>query len=147
MTRSLRIRLDALVRRASLDAQLLEGRNPHTSPELELRAAQLTRWAERRRLSAAFRDAVREAEWPMARRGLSPRVPVNRRAVLTCRAQLEELADRLVAVEHPRPRGVAIARWLLVDGAGPLYARARADQLRNVIETAQRALGSGHALS
>src|SRR5438309_1345613 len=54
MSRSLRIRLDALVRRASLDAQLVEGRNPRTSPELELRAAQLTEGAERRRLSAGF---------------------------------------------------------------------------------------------
>jgi hypothetical protein len=147
MSRSLRVRLDALLRRVSLDAQLVEGRNPRTSPELELRAAQLTERAERRRLSAAFRDAVREAEWPMTRRGLSPRVPVNRGAVLACRAQLEELADRLVAVDHPRPRGVAIARWLLVDGAGPLYARARADQLHNVIHTAQRALGNGHPLT
>jgi len=147
MSRSLRIRLDALVRRASLDAQLVEGRNPRTSAELELRAAQLTRGAERRRLSAAFREAVREAERPVSRRGLSPRVPVNRRAVLACRSQLEELADRLVAVEHPRPRGVAIARWLLVDGAGPLYARARADRLPNVIHAAQRALGNGQALS
>src|SRR2546423_9607023 len=104
MSRSLRIRLDARIRRAALDAQLVEGRNPRTSPELELRAAQLTARSARRRLSAAFRDAVRDAEWPL-RRGLSPRVPVNRRAVLACRAELEELADRLVAVEHPRPRG------------------------------------------
>ncbi len=147
MSRSLRIRLDARIRRAALDAQLVEGRNPCTSPELELRAAQLTAQSARRRLSAAFRDAVRDAEWPKRRRGLSPRVPVNRRAVLACRAQLEELADRLVAVEHPRPRGVAIAHWLLVDGAGPLYARARPEQLDNVIHTAQRALGSGHSLS
>lgn len=146
MSGSLRIRLEALVRRAALDAQLAEGRNPHTSPQLELRAAQLTERAARRRLSAAFRALVEEAEWPVRRRGLSPKVPLNRRAVLDCRSQLEALADRLVVAEHPRPRGVAIARLLLVDGTGPLYLRSRADQLIHVIDTAERALGSGHPL-
>jgi hypothetical protein len=146
MSSSVRIRLQALVRRAALDAQLADGRNPRTSPQLELRAAQLTERAARRRLSAAFRAAVEDARSPMRRRGLSPRVPVNRRAVLDCRSQLEALADRLVVAEHPRPRGVAIARLLLVDGAGPLYVRSRADQLVHVIHTAERALGSGHPL-
>jgi hypothetical protein len=146
MSSSLRIRLEALVKRASLDAQLAEGRNPRTSPQLALRATQLTERAARRRLSAAFRAALEESQRPMRRRGLSPRVPLNRRAVLDCRSQLEALADRLVVAEHPRPRGVAIAHLLLVDGAGPLYARSRAEQLPHVIHTADRALGSGHPL-
>ncbi|HEV7461174.1 MAG TPA: hypothetical protein VGN78_11600 [Solirubrobacteraceae bacterium] len=146
MSSSLRIRLEALVKRAALDAQLAEGRNPRTSPQLALRAAQLTERAARRRLSAAFRAALDEARGPISRRGLSPRVPLNRRAVLDCRRELEALADRLAVAEHPRPRGVAIAHLLLVDGAGPLYARSRADQLIHVIHTADRALGSGHPL-
>ena len=145
LDRSLRTRLATFLHRAQLDRQLAEGRNPRTSPALALRATQLTEPPARRRLAAAFRSTLEEA-MRSAEQRYSPSVPLNRGAVLACRPQLEDLAERLAALEHPRPRGVAIARWLLVDGTGPLYVRARAQRLANVIDTANRALGSGHSL-
>ena len=53
----------------------------------------------------------------------------------------------VVITPSPTLQAAGVNRWLLVDGAGPLYVRARADRLPNVIHAAQRALGNGQALS
>jgi hypothetical protein len=143
--RSLRIRLVARLRRRTLDRELAEGRNPRTTPELALRATQLTSPQARRRLAQAFRGTVAEAVRSTQQQP-TPAISPNRRAVLACRPELEDLAERLVTLEHPRPRGVAIARRLLVDGGGPLYL-GRAHRLANVVDTARRALGTGHSLA
>jgi hypothetical protein len=54
---------------------------------------------------------------------LSPKVPIVRDRVIEAQYQIESLADALMA-PLPTARGVAMARSLLSDGAGPIYNRA-----------------------
>ncbi len=56
------------------------------------------------------------------------------------RPELEALADDLVEVSHPTPRGVALAVQLLRDGAGPLYRSWSPTDLREAAEGARAAL-------
>jgi hypothetical protein len=67
-------------------------------------------------------------------------VPVNRAAVLEARPALLALADDLVEIPHPAPRGVAMATRLLRDGEGPLYRPWRPEELRGAAERARHAL-------
>jgi MoxR-like ATPase len=112
-----------------LDAELAAGISPWRSDEHALRAAQLV--ARRRRYA---RDLKRAAEC----RGAG--VPVCRAAVLDARPALLALADDLMEVPDPSPRGVALALRLLVDGGGPLYRPWRASDLYAAAEEARHAL-------
>jgi hypothetical protein len=136
---TVRLRLSVRLGRTRLDALLAEGRDPGRDPRLALRAQQLVRPSARRRLVARLAEAVRSADDPPSPR-LRPEVPVDRVSVHACRAELAELEATLLSKGEPRVRGVAIARTLLLDGAGPLYARGQGDRLRNVAWTARSAL-------
>jgi len=126
-----------------LDEQLAEGVNPSASPGLSQRARRITRPAARRRLAEALRLRIEAAQTPAP--PLTAKIPVDRTPVLSCREQIEALADRIATAEHPRARGVAIARQLAFDGLAPLYWRPGgngdgATRLAGAIESAQRAL-------
>jgi hypothetical protein len=126
-----------------LDEQLADGASPSGSSGLRQRARRITRLTARRRLAAALRLRIEAAEAPA--HPVSPKVPLDRSAVLSCRDRIEELANRIATAEHPRARGVAIARQLAFDGLSPLYWRPRgnpegAARLADAIESAQRAL-------
>jgi hypothetical protein len=112
-----------------LDAELAAGVSPWRSEEHALRAAQLV--ARRRRYAA---DLRRAAEC----RGSG--VPVSRAAVLDARPALLALADDLVEVPEPSPRGIALALRLLVDGGGPLYRPWTRGELYAAAEEARHAL-------
>ncbi len=53
----------------------------------------------------------------------TPRTPLNRQAIVGCRAALAEVRDRLLGLSPVPARGVATVGCLLRDGTGPLYNR------------------------
>jgi hypothetical protein len=65
---SLTMRAHVAAHRRSLTRELSEGANPASSPELSLRAQQLTTDHKRRLLARSLRRAVHEARHPAPRR-------------------------------------------------------------------------------
>lgn len=112
----LRVRLD----RPELTRRLAEGAEPLASPELALRARQLTAARTVRDRVGRLERVLREAAAPS--RGVTAQAPLQREAILAARPFLLNLRQRLRETENPRPAGVARVELLLTDGAGPLYA-------------------------
>jgi hypothetical protein len=111
----------------ALDQALAAGADPAASPELALRARQLTGPDTREAIAAALEEAIAEAVRPP--RGLTARVPVHGAQVLAARPFLERLAGELRAARRPRAQGVVRAQRILADGTGPLYAPAPPGEL------------------
>lgn len=134
------LHLRVLLRRDRLDLALAGRARPGDDPAQMLRAAQLLREPERRRVARGLRSAVDAAE--TARWRWSPRVPVAAHAVREGRVALTRLASRLGSAAPVSARGVALARILLTDGTGPLYREERDDPdgLRRAALEALRAL-------
>lgn len=133
-----RDRLAVRLRGTSLDRVLAAGGSPDASVRLALRSRFLGRFGTRAALARRLREVITEAErGPVV---LTARVPVCARKVLLARAQLEALAERLLTAGPVAPEGVALARRLLHDGTGPLYAHPGADDLAVAAETAWEAL-------
>jgi hypothetical protein len=116
----MRLQVHAWLRRAELDRRLAEGTNPTTDPLRAMRARQLERQRSRRALSAGLRRLVAEgcATGP-SRPIVVP--PLNREAVREAREPLLSLARKLVESEHPCPRAVALASYLVCDPQSPAY--------------------------
>ncbi len=130
----LRDRLSARLHADRIDRDLAAGASPDGDVVVALRARHLTSDRTRRALAGGVRRAVREAEDPLAS-AFSP-VPRNRSAIMTARADLEQLRSTLLAGGPVSPRGVALAEDLLTDGQGPLYNhRTRQDLARRVHAT------------
>jgi hypothetical protein len=136
------LRVRVALKGPQLDAQLAAGVDPVTSAELALRAGQLRSPRRRARFARSLRRAIASAEARTYARipGRSSAVPVSRAAVLEARPELEALADDLVEIAHPRPRGVALTLQLLRDGGGPLYRPWAPANLRDAAEQARHAL-------
>jgi hypothetical protein len=121
-----------------LDARLTEGEDPSRSPLLAARAAQLANPRMRRKVAEGLdRIAL----------GLAPapgwwRVVPAAMAVQANRGELLELAARLRAQQAVYARGVAAARLIVADGAGPAYTDRRGDGLAFAVRCA-RVLLSG----
>lgn len=103
-----------------LDVALAEGVSPEASAPLALRAQRLTEPDRRWSIAGALRGIVREAH--DGRRGRIGRVRPNPHAVRAASSALSELADTLADPGPVAAAGVALARLLLSDGTGPLYA-------------------------
>jgi hypothetical protein len=115
------LRLRTWLRRDRLDKQLARGVDPRTSPELRLRAGQLSTAAERVRLAKDLEAVLRQAheQTPQIHR------LVRRRQVRACADELVALALRLRDDQPIDPRGAAMTAQLLPDPRSPLYyARA-----------------------
>src|SRR4051794_22916211 len=112
-----RERLAALVRGAALDHVLANGTPPEAGVALTLHARRLIAPRPRRRIARTLRGIVDSARRPTAPPARPPGPQVWRAAdeLLALAAALE----RTAAVDA---RGVALARELLRDGRGPLYA-------------------------
>jgi len=106
---------------ASLDDKLAEGHAPDTSPLLAVRAQLLISLTKRRALAENWLSLLVDAREPVT--FLNPRVPLVRDRIIGAQAQIEALAEALVA-PMPTSRGVAMASSLLSDGSGPIYNRA-----------------------
>lgn len=122
--------LAARVAGPSLDERLAEGASPESSDLLSARAHVVAAPAMRRSLAESYLDLLAQAY--QTPRMLDLRVPVVRRAVVASEALIRDVADALCA-PVVNVRGVAHARALLSDGAGPLYFVASAKQLAAVL--------------
>ena len=118
---AVRLRSDAL------DRELVAGTDLLSTGSLRLRARQLVGRRSRRSLSAGLsrtRRAAESASWK-----LTAAVPPNRAEVLVARPVLAEVERRLRAAGPIHPRGAAMLRRLLCEGAGPLYRPCAAGEL------------------
>jgi hypothetical protein len=132
-------RFVARYRASVLDSQLAHGVEPESALGLALRARLLVSPSQTHRLARALR-------WLLMTCEASPRVPVRapvrRDAVRRARGELLTLADRLLEPGPLGVQGVARARVLLRDGAGPLYAAGTDADLGAELRAATAALGS-----
>jgi hypothetical protein len=113
-------RLLAHVLADRLDRALADGVSPEASGLLFVRATQLVQPATRIALATGIDHVLRRAAEPTPSRLVS-RVWVNTAGVLEARFPLQTLVERLAAQAPVAARGVAGARLLVTDGAGPLY--------------------------
>jgi hypothetical protein len=121
-----------------LDCQLAEGASPANSPELSLRAQQLSSHRSRHALSGTLMAAVEAA-----RRSPPPTSARSAIAVAEVRAAaepLQSLAHELVALDDPPIRGVALASFLVCEPTSPLYNRRSPVTLRELAQRARSAL-------
>jgi hypothetical protein len=122
---------------ARLDEELACGADPVGSDARAAWAAHLLQPNVRSGLAKGLRRAVADARCVSCAR--SSAVHVARPAVRACAPSLlalaAELGDRGV-----RPRGVALTRRLLSDGAGPLYCGRSEEELLAVVEEIRAAL-------
>jgi hypothetical protein len=127
-------RLSLRAERARADRLILAGRR---ASELEWRLTELTSVRERRQLVRSLEGLIRLLD----PRYLPGAVPVNRPAARPLVPRIEALAARIGDLERPvDARGVLLVERLLTDGGGPLYARARADELPGRLDDALHAL-------
>jgi hypothetical protein len=121
-----------------LDRRLAEGVWPTNSPELELRAKQLSSARARRQLSGTLTAAVDEAR--SSRPPWSARAPIVMTEVRRAASLLERLAEDLVTVVEPRVRGVALVSFLVCDPGSPMYNRRSPVTVGEMAERARAAL-------
>jgi hypothetical protein len=122
-----RLRIAAHAQR--LDNELAAGASPAFSDELAVRAEQLL---------AGRADVARGLRRAAAGGGRG--FPVCSAAWLDAKPALLALADDLTDFTDPAPRGVALARQLLVDPDGPVYRPGEPSELRATAEAARGAL-------
>ena len=133
----LRDRLVARLRTYHLDRRLAAGVPPERSAALSLRAARLIDPGVGATLARRLHTIVAEADGRLLPRA---RVAVRRRAVFEAATDLDALARRLAGPEPRAARGVAQARLLLVEGAGPLYSHRSGEDLTAAVRGARAAL-------
>jgi hypothetical protein len=125
-----RIRARLLAHR--LDEDLARGASPDASIEHSLRATRLAGRQERLVTAAALERVLHEAVRP-ARPTVSVSQPMSgrtRAAVLSNAYELTRLAQRLSSSDPVSSRGLAQARLLTTDGAGPLHHGRSPERLR-----------------
>jgi len=135
------LRTRVLFRRGRLDARLAAGAAVEESPELALRADQLTSERNRRVLADSIERIVRTAHGTGAMRTASP--PLASDDVRACSRQLMDLARLLRARPEVNASGVALIQRLITDGSGPLYHAAENDALWRAVRDAGAALAAG----
>jgi hypothetical protein len=137
-TRGVRVRVSVWMRRGRLDRLLAAGVTPAESPELALRALQLTRARHRRGLADSLEEVVRIAQGEAGRRNTSP--ALASRDIRASRSALLQLAHVLRENRDVYASGVALAGRLLTDGTGPLYVTGLDDELWRATRDAIAAL-------
>jgi hypothetical protein len=117
-------------RASKLDRDLASGASPDANAFLALRAQALVQPGMRRRLADRVSHLLAEAGEDRASRYIDPRVSIQRDSILDAADALQMLIDRLLMAAPVPARGVALARLLLTDGAGPLYCPSDRSDLR-----------------
>ena len=115
---ALRDRIAVHLHASRLDQALARGTSPDAGVTTALRAAALTSTRSRRELAAGLARVVEEAAHPTPTS--LTRLPLNRKAVLSLRAEIAELRHALLRPGPVSVRGVAQTRVLLTSGGGPL---------------------------
>ncbi len=139
---SLTVRAHVAAQRWALTRELSEGADPASSPELTLRAEQLTADSERRALARSLRHIVHEARHPAPRR--YPFGLVRRAAVIDAADAIDVLVKRLCSPEPIAAEGAALTARMLSDGGwSPLYSTAPGGAVRRLVVLATAALEPG----
>lgn len=128
-------RVLARVLAARCDRQLAAGIGPDTGVLLSLRARALTSRRTRESIAEAL-ARMRDRERYTAITG----VPLNRDGIRLAGPGIEDLRQRLLADGPVDVRGVALVQVMLTSGAGPLYARGRAEAVAAAVRSAAEAL-------
>jgi hypothetical protein len=102
----------------SLDRRLAQGRAPDETPALRRRAAHITSPAGRAQTACELTHLLDRPRPRLGSCALTARLD----EVDANRPLIEALVRRLREQRTVAPRGVALARELLIDGDGPLYA-------------------------
>jgi hypothetical protein len=135
------VRMRVATRRDRLNRELAENADPGSSPELALRASQLTSDRRRKQLVRSLRRVVSEAHSPRLTR--PPVVMINRAAVRDSEDAIEAMVTRLNSIEPVRAQGMAIAERMLTNGGGsPLYLYGQPGALRRLVLGATAAMDS-----
>ena len=113
-------RLRVMLHSRRLDDELSQGLSADESAERALRADQLTSAPTRNLLARSLREAVADAEHP-GPATISAAVPIRRDVINLWRDGLLDIAARLDISTRADACGVARARALLTDAAGPLF--------------------------
>jgi hypothetical protein len=121
-----------------LDRRLAEGTSPSASPVLAIHAERITGQRERSRVADGLARARRDAH--TASPGFSAAVRPQASEVRAAHIVLETLERRLRAPEQVTPRGVALLRVLLTNGASPLYRPVEPGALGSDLRAAAAAL-------
>jgi hypothetical protein len=135
---SLALRLRVRLHGTELTRRLAEGADPLASPELTLRARQLTAPRVVRGCVTGLERVLHEAAAPSC--AFTAQAPLQAEAILAARPFLLNLRDRLRETENPRPAGIARTLLLLMDGGGPLYAPSYPGTLASLVYRAADAL-------
>ena len=129
---SFKRRVRVAVKRDALTRQLAQGADPEATPELILRAGQLTNNRRRRQMARTWRRTIDEAKRPAMTRAMVG--IINRRAVLEGEDAIREMIERLSSPEPVTAKGMAMADRIVTDGiSSPLYNPAERGSLRRQV--------------
>lgn len=123
-----------------LDRQIAAGSAYESSAALALRAVQLIDPRTRRAIARDLHGVLRYVDRVRPRPAFSA-VVIDHRAVLGGRHAIVGLAERLEGKAPVAPRGVALVRTLLTDGASPLFNRNAQHTVTQAIWRIEDALG------
>jgi hypothetical protein len=137
------LRVLARVQATSLDRRLAAGEATTSDRLLAARANVIVGWESRSRLADDWEQLLTMARGPVVPR--SPRVPVRSQVVLAAEHQARELVAAIRQPDSVNPRGIARARLLLTDGAGPLFNPRRATDLIPALRSATTGCAGGRA--
>ncbi len=133
--RRLHARFLMALQRSELTRVLAEGADPAASPQLALRAEQLTSTRNRRVLARAMRRTIDEAHRPPLAR--SRVVIIRRGAVLDAEGAIRTMIARLTSPHPVQAQGMAMAERILTNAdASPLYNPAERGTLERQIAAA-----------
>jgi hypothetical protein len=136
---SIKLRIRVATKRHALTRQLAEGADPNSTPELALRARELTSQRRRRQMARTLRRTVSEARRPAMTRALVS--ILNRRAVLEANDAIQATIARLASPDPVAVKGMAMLDRLITDGtSSPLYDRVEPGTLRRELLVARAEL-------
>jgi len=138
LRRRVRVRLLA----DGLDRDLAAGISPDATMEHSLRAQHLNSPKQRKHTARSLWRSLDDA-LGLAPNPVHPSVPISsltRAAVLASAWEIQQIATRLSSAEPVSSQGLALARLLATDGAGPLHYSVDPQDLRDACHEVLRSL-------
>jgi hypothetical protein len=132
------VRVAARLRWGMLDRALTDGADPAASPLIAARTAQLGSTSTRTRIADGLERLALSADNPRGRVRILP----SRKAILSNRPELLELAAMLRRDRPLYARGVAMLNVILTDATGPAYTDRSGDTLTRQLQIARANLAS-----